>query len=294
MADLAAYMASHCELIEKQLDQLMPEKDVPYRTLFHAARYSLLGGGKRLRPILTLATTETLGGNVKKALIPACAVEMIHTYSLIHDDLPCMDNDDFRRGKPSLHKAFLEGHAVLTGDFLLTNAFDVLAHDAQLTAEQKITLISILSRKSGGEGMIGGQVMDLEAEGKQIDLAALRCIHRNKTGALLTASIEFGAVVAGASDAHMDVLRQFGEEIGLAFQIIDDVLDVTASGQKHGKATASDITNQKTTYVSLLGLEQAQALAHQLFQSAVSQLKQLPYDITLLTRLAELVVCRKG
>lgn len=287
-------MASYSQLIETQLDQLVPERDAPHKTLFQAARYSLLGGGKRLRPILTLATTETLGGDISAALVPACTVEMIHTYSLIHDDLPCMDNDDFRRGKPSLHKAFPEGHAVLTGDFLLTNAFEILAQHVQLTVEQRIALISILSRKSGSEGMIGGQVMDLEAEKKEINLADLRCIHRNKTGALLTASIEFGGIIAHASVEHMDILRVFGDEIGLAFQIIDDVLDITASKQKHGKTAASDITNNKTTYVSLLGLEQAQSLAHQLFLSAVSTLKQLPYDISLLEQLAELVVCRKS
>lgn len=290
--DFTSYLALRSDLIEKQLDQLIPERNVSHRILLQAARYSLLNGGKRIRPLLTLAAAETLGGDIGKALIPACAVEMIHTYSLIHDDLPCMDNDDFRRGKPSLHKAFPEGHAVLAGDFLLTYAFDVLAHYEQLTAEQRLKLIAILSRKSGIDGMIVGQVMDLEAEGKQIDLESLQNIHRNKTGALIMASVEFGGVIADATKNQMEILRVFGRDVGLAFQIIDDVLDVTASKQKHGKVIASDVRNGKATYVSLLGLDMAREMAHNLLTSAVTSLQPLATDVSLLTRFAELMVYR--
>lgn len=197
--DITNYLASRGKLVEQQLDKLIPEKAVPYNSLFRAARYSLLIGSKRLRPILALATAETFGGDLESALSPACALEMIHKYSLIHDDLPCMDDDDFRSGHPSLHKVFPEGHAVLAGDFLLTQAFQILAEDPQLTSDKKVRLVSILARRSGGDGMIGGQVMDLEFEGIPIDLETLQFIHRNKTGAMITASIEFGGVLAGVS-----------------------------------------------------------------------------------------------
>lgn len=280
--------------IEHALDQLVSEQNVLHSSLFSAARYSLLGGGKRLRPILALATTEVLQGNVEAAILPACALELVHTYSLIHDDLPCMDNDDFRRGKPSLHKAYPEGHAVLTGDFLLTYAFEVLAKSKHLSTDQRLHLIDILSRRAGAQGMIAGQVLDLEAEGKSISIETLRQIHRNKTGAMLLASIEFGAVVAGASEHHMKILQQFGEEIGLAFQIIDDILDVTASKQKHGKTIGSDIANNKSTYVSLLGLQRSQEMANQLSESAMKRLQLLPGNVSLLADLAQLIVSRTG
>lgn len=291
---LQTYIASRTEWVEKRLASLVPERDVPENILFQAARYSLLGGGKRLRPLLTLATVETLGGNVASALTPACVLEMIHTYSLIHDDLPCMDDDDYRRGKPSLHKAFPEALAVLAGDFLLTHAFEVLSHADELTTEQKLQLIAILSRQSGGVGMIGGQILDIESEGRSIDLERLQLIHHKKTGALMTASIQFGGVLAGVDEREMKILEQFGKEIGLAFQIIDDVLDVTASEKKHGKKVASDVTNNKVTYVSLLGLEQSQAMAHSLWQKATEILKQLNRDVSLLLHLAELIVTRKS
>lgn len=286
------YMKERGLEIEQELDRLVSEQDVHQRSLFSAARYSLLGAGKRLRPILTLATTEALGGNAEAAMVPACALEMIHTYSLIHDDLPCMDDDDFRRGKPSLHKAYPEGHAVLTGDFLLTYAFEVLAKSQHLSADQRVKLIEILSNRAGGHGMIGGQVMDLEAEGKCIDMGTLRQLHRNKTGALLMASIEFGAVVGNATEKQMNVLQKFGEDIGLAFQIVDDILDVTDSEQKHGKKIASDVTNNKSTYVTLLGLKESQTMAKDLTHSATQRLKELSINTTILSGLAQLIVNR--
>lgn len=290
--DLNKYVAVQNKRIEEHLDRLIPEQSTAYNALFRAARYSLLGAGKRLRPILALAVTETLGGDVEAALAPACALEMIHTYSLIHDDLPCMDDDDFRRGKPSLHKVFPEGHAVLAGDFLLTHAFAVLAEAPLLSSEQRIKLVSTLARQSGGDGMIAGQVMDLAAEGKKIDLETLRLIHRNKTGAMIVASLEFGGIVCGASDAYLEILHQFGQDIGLAFQIIDDVLDVTASEKKHGKKIASDLANDKSTYVSLLGLEQSKAMAQALYHTATQKLQQLPCDVSLLIQLADLMIKR--
>lgn len=292
--DYKKYITTRCAMVEEQLSHLVPELSTPEKVLFQAARYSLLNGGKRLRPILALATAESLGGDLKKALTPACALEMIHTYSLIHDDLPCMDDDDYRRGKPSLHKAYPEGLAVLAGDFLLTHAFEVLTHSEQLTADQKLRLVQILSKQAGGLGMIGGQILDIESEGKKINLEQLRLIHHKKTGALITASIQFGGIMANASDREMHLLEQFGKEIGLAFQIIDDVLDVTASEKKHGKKVASDVTNNKSTYVTLLGLEQSEAMAHSLLNKAKDILKQFDHDVSLLQHLAEIIVTRNG
>lgn len=292
--EIKEYLGSRGARIEEHLDRLVPERKVPYGVLFQAARYSLLGAGKRLRPILALATAETFGGSLDAALTPACALEMIHAYSLIHDDLPCMDDDDFRRGKPSLHKAFPEGQAVLAGDFLLTYAFDILAHASELSSAQRIQLISVLSQRAGGDGMIAGQVMDLEAEGKKIDLETLRLIHRNKTGAMISAAIEFGGIVANVAKRDFDLLQQFGNDIGLAFQIVDDILDVTASQQKHGKTIASDVANCKATYVSLLGLEHAQHMAQAQLESALSALQKISRNTSLLSQLAQLIVFRKS
>lgn len=292
--DINICIKNYVELIEKELDRLLPQPSLPYADLFSAARYSLLGAAKRLRPILALTTTEVLCGDIQAAVVPACALELVHTYSLIHDDLPCMDDDDFRRGKPSLHRAYPEGHAVLTGDFLLTYAFELLAKAPRLSADQKVKLIEVLSMRAGGHGMIAGQVVDIACEGKDIDLETLKQIHRNKTGAMLLASIEFGAIIAGASEEQVRLLRSFGDEIGLAFQIVDDILDVTASKQKHGKEVSSDAANNKMTYVSLLGLEQSQTMAENLSASAISRLKNLKNDASLLVNLAQLMVHRKA
>ncbi len=293
MIDISRYLQAQSQLIEEHLEHLIPERHGPYQHLFEAARYAILGGGKRLRPIFTLTTTRMLGADSKLALSPACTLELIHTYSLIHDDLPCMDDDDYRRGKLAVHRKYSEGHAVLTGDFLLTYAFEILANDANLTPNKKNQLIASLARHSGSEGMIGGQVMDLANEGKKIPLETLRLLHRNKTAALITASIEFGGIIAEASPACLNCLRQFGENIGLAFQVVDDILDVTSSQAKHGRAIPSDVFNGKTTYVSLLGIEQAQACALNFYQQAIQALKPLPYDTSLLIGLADFILKRK-
>lgn len=290
--DIDTYFHNQVKSIEATLESLIPEKQTPYSQLFQAARYSLLAGGKRLRPILTIATAETFGSHCQLAIQPACAIEMIHTYSLIHDDLPCMDNDDFRRGKPSLHKAFTEAEAVLAGDYLLTYAFEVVARDAHLTAIQKVDLITLLAKNSGSEGMIAGQVMDIAAENTPVDLEALKHIHNHKTGALITASIEFGGIIGRASQQELNALRNFGNDIGLAFQIIDDVLDVTSPTQKRGQATSSDITNKKSTYVSLMGLNQARDAAHNLLNSGLSHLESIKHDTSTLKAIAHRLVHR--
>lgn len=286
------YLLEGRERIEKHLSSLIPETQLPYDRLFKAARYALLGGGKRLRPLLALATSETLGTSSSMAINVACALEMVHAYSLIHDDLPCMDNDDFRRGKPTVHKAFDEAHAVLAGDYLLAQAFEVIATDQSLSSDQKIALVSLLARKGGGEGMVAGQVLDIESEGKRLTQTELAQIHTLKTGAMITASIEFGCIIANASTADTQELRLFGDEIGLAFQIIDDVIDVAESVQKHGKNISSDAVNNKTTYVTLLGKEAAEKQAYNLLDKALKRLNSLPYDTTILSLLAKKLVLR--
>lgn len=293
MTDIAQYLLGQGQIIERELENLVAMHHGPYQELFEAARHALLGGGKRLRPILVLTTVRMLGSDPQLALRPACTLELIHTYSMIHDDLPCMDNDDYRRGKLTVHKKYNDGLAVLTGDFLLTYAFEVLATDMHLSAEKKSQLIATLAHRSGSNGMIGGQVMDLAYEGKKIPLETLRLLHRNKTAALITAAVEFGGIISNAPPVHLDALRQYGEAIGLAFQVIDDILDVSSSEVKHGKAIPSDILKKKSTYVSLLGIEQAQTYAHNFYQQAVKSLKALPYDSSLLIGLSDFILKRK-
>jgi geranylgeranyl diphosphate synthase, type II len=231
---------------EKHLQQLLPQTDFPYGELFESARYSL--GGKHLRPHATLLTTEALGGDVDLALTPACAIEMIHTYSLIHDDLPCMDDSDERRGKAALHKVVPEAHALLTGSFLLTFAFEVLGK-AGLSPETRSRLTALLAERAGGHGLLGGQLMDLHHQ-SGIDINTLRMQHQKKTGALIAASVEFGGIVAGAPDDLQKVLLRLGTALGLAYQIRDDIADVE-----------EDVG--KRSYATLLGVDKAQeALAH--------------------------------
>jgi geranylgeranyl diphosphate synthase type II len=292
MSDISNYLQLQSQQIEKRLEQLLPIKEGPYQLLMESARYSLLGGGKRLRPILALTVVQMLQGNTNQSLSAACTLELIHTYSLIHDDLPCMDNDDYRRGKLTLHRQYSEGHAVLTGDFLLTYAFEVLATDPHLTPEKKVKLITILSKQSGYDGMIGGQVLDLASEGQKINLETLQLLHRNKTAALITASVEFGGVLADATEEQLKLIQEFGENIGLAFQITDDILDVTSSETKHGRQVASDILKDKSTYVSLLGLEQAKTYALNFYQNALQALKPLPYNTSFLIHLADFIIHR--
>ncbi|MEC7840049.1 MAG: farnesyl diphosphate synthase [Chlamydiota bacterium] len=287
-----SYLQDKSKVIDTYLESLFTQGEVPQQNLYHAAKYSLLAGGKRLRPALAIATAEAFGCDESKVLRTACAIEMIHTYSLIHDDLPCMDDDDFRRGKPTLHKVFPESHAVLAGDFLLTHAFHLVASDPHLSDSQKVSLISLLSSSAGDVGMIGGQIMDIEAEGKAVDLKTLETIHSNKTGAMITASIETGAIIAGIEDKYIKQLREFGQNIGLAFQVIDDILDVTSSQEELGKTSASDIINNKSTYVSLMGVDEARQKAQDLLISAKGILEELPLQTAYLNDIADYVVSR--
>ena len=236
-------------------------------------RYSLFAGGKRLRPVLCLAAAEACGGALEPALPTACAVECIHTSSLIHDDLPCMDDDDLRRGRPTSHKVFGEGLAVLAGDALLTIAFEILTA-AHGTARYPVAaLLRELAQAAGSRALIAGQVADLEGEGKKLTLRELRFIHEAKTAALLTASIRLGGMSANATPAKLEALTAFGMNLGLAFQVIDDILDVTQTSEKLGKSAGKDVAAQKATYPALLGLEKSRKEAQRLTAASLNALK---------------------
>ncbi len=244
-------------LIEEKLASLFSEED----GLSDAARYALLAPAKRLRPLLTLATALDFGVSSEKALVPACALELVHTYSLIHDDLPCMDDDDFRRGKPSLHKAYTEGHAVLTGDFFLTYAFQLLSESPHLSTEQRLALIRTLSLRAGAHGMIGGQVADIAERDNPVSWETLQYIHFNKTAALITAALEFGGIIAEASPQEMSLLQTIGNHLGLAFQALDDIKDADEGFHN---------------IISHLGLEKSHIYVDALLASMTASLNQLP------------------
>lgn len=259
-------------IIENRIDELLPETNEPYNEVVKASRYSLKLGGKRIRPIIMMEFCRLFSGDYKAALDFAVALEMIHTYSLIHDDLPCMDNDDFRRGKPSCHKAFSEDMALLAGDALLTEAFTVVAN-ADVKDSIKVKAIATLSQMSGFSGMLGGQVIDLSFVKKSPDLAALCDMYARKTGCLLRAAAIIGATVGGATETDVNKADIFAQKVGLAFQIIDDILDVIADPELLGKPVGSDNKNQKTTFVSLLGLEGAKLEAKKLTDEALQILE---------------------
>jgi len=251
-----------------------------------AAEYSLFAGGKRLRPALTLGAAELITGDDTIALPAACALEMIHTYSLIHDDLPAMDNDDLRRGKPTLHKAFNEALAILTGDALLTMAFDIIART------DNPTVVRELAYAAGAPGMVGGQVLDMMYEGRHADLDTLRHIHACKTGALIRVSIRCGAILAGATPSELTALSQYGEQIGLAFQIADDILDIVGSEKNLGKKTGSDLAKDKSTYPALLGIEAARQLGHDAMNAAINALSGFGPQANTFRELAHFIIER--
>lgn len=283
-------LPAHLDLIEQHLEALLE----PFKTeasLWQAARYAVFSKGKRLRPQLVLAAVDAFGVPPGPAINPACAIELIHTYSMIHDDLPCMDNDDFRRGLPTLHKAFDESTALLAGDFLLTLAFEVLSHSPDLHNDQKLELIRILSKSAGGAGMVGGQQKDLEAGESTFSRASLEEIHDKKTGALIAACFEFGGVIAGANAKMLSNLKEAGKTLGLAYQVMDDIIDETNSFAKHGKQMSSDRANGKCTFVTLLGLEKAKEEAEALLSRALFLIQQLPSPEVLI-RLSKKLVQR--
>ena len=267
--DLKTYLAGHQRRIDRALHAALPPATRKPATIHEAMRYSLFAGGaKRLRPVLCLAAAEACGGSLEEAMPLACAVECVHTYSLIHDDLPAMDNDDFRRGQPTCHKVFGEGMAVLAGDALLTFAFEMAARANAWPRYGTRALVEELAVTSGSLKLIAGQVADLEGEGKQVTEKQLRFIHECKTAALLTTAIRFGAMSANATPARLRALTAFGHALGLAFQVIDDILDVTQTSEKLGKSAGKDVAAQKATYPAILGLEGARSEARRLTAEA--------------------------
>lgn len=291
---LASYLEEKRLIVESALDSSLvignPAK------IYEAMRYSLLAGGKRLRPILCLATCELMGGSLEMALPTACALEMIHTMSLIHDDLPAMDNDDYRRGKLTNHKVFGEDIAILAGDGLLAYAFEYVATQTRnVPPLQILEVIARLGRTVGAAGLVGGQVLDLESAGKpDISVETLGFIHTQKTGALLETSVVSGAVLAGAKAEDIAKLARYAQNIGLAFQIIDDVLDITATKEELGKTAGKDLQAQKATYPSLWGIEGSRQQAQQLIDSAIGELSGYDEAAEPLRAIAEYIVNRKN
>ncbi|MDK2882385.1 MAG: geranylgeranyl diphosphate synthase, type [Bacillota bacterium] len=293
--NLEAYLAERAQLVDRALEKYMPALPRPAKELENAMRYSLFAGGKRLRPILALASAEAAGADPVVALPAACALEFIHTYSLIHDDLPAMDNDDWRRGKPTNHIVFGEAQAILAGDGLLTQAFYILAtgpYPPSVTAEQILAAIAEIARAAGAEGMVGGQSADIRAQGQGGDPEILDYIHTHKTGSLLRASVRAGALLAGAPMSTLSSLTLYGEKIGLAFQISDDVLDSTGDPKILGKPVKNDAQKQKLTYVTLYGLEKARAEAKRLAEEAEAALVGLGPSAEPLRYLARFTVER--
>lgn len=281
------------DLVEEGLLRELKKVPAYDETLEKAMEYSLMAGGKRLRPVLLMAAADAVGKDGAAFLTTGCAIEMIHTYSLIHDDLPAMDNDDYRRGKPTNHKVFGDGIAVLAGDALLTLAFEVMLRQEGAAPETLVTVVSEMSRAAGPYGMVGGQVLDLEGEGRRLDLAALRKIHMGKTGALFCAAIRSGAILAGAKEEELAALTIYAERFGLAFQITDDILDVTGDEAAIGKPVGSDVRNEKATYVTLTSLEEGKKLAEDAVDEAVEALDIFGERAAFLRDLALFLLGRK-
>jgi geranylgeranyl diphosphate synthase type II len=279
--------------VDAALDRLLPLEATQPSLIHQAMRYSVFAGGKRIRPILCLETARIFSADVAPALHPACAVEFIHTYSLIHDDLPALDNDDLRRGKPTCHKKFGEATAILAGDALLTLAFEVIGA-APVDAARRIAMVTEVATAAGTvRGMVGGQVADLEAEGRRIAPEMLEFIHRSKTAALIRASVTSGALCAGATEEDVARLRRFGESIGWAFQVTDDILDVEESSAALGKTAGKDIAQRKATYPAVYGLERSHEIANDLATRAIAELAPYTERAARLRDIAEYLVLRR-
>jgi geranylgeranyl diphosphate synthase, type II len=287
------YIISRQKMVEEALQSYLPKPSIKPKTIHKAMRYSVFAGGKRLRPILCLAAAECCGGEASAALPLACAIECIHTYSLIHDDLPCMDNDDLRRGMPTSHKVFGEAIAVLAGDALLTFAFELAAQVPGWPRHSLKDVIRELAIASGSRSLIAGQVLDLESEGKSVSLPMLRFIHESKTAALLRATVRLGAMSANATPARLECLSEFGMALGLAFQVIDDILDVTQSSETLGKSAGKDLVSEKATYPSLIGLEASRKVAKRLTEEAHRTLMPFARKAEILHGLADYLLDRE-
>jgi geranylgeranyl diphosphate synthase type II len=303
--DIKKYLQEKKLIVDSALERYFPnpperEEDVKFSNPLHKAiRHSLLNGGKRIRPILSIAAFEAVGGKGDRILPFACALEMIHTYSLIHDDLPAMDNDDTRRGKPTCHKMFGEAIGILAGDGLLTEAFKLMTNRSSWDGpfnnnEVVLDVVHEIAKAAGISGMVGGQVADIESEGKEVDLPLLQYIHTHKTGAMILASIRAGARLGGASAETLRAFTRYAERIGLAFQIIDDILNVEGKAIALGKSTGTDLSRGKATYPSLLGLEESKRRARELVELAVESLKPYGPEADPLREIARFIIGREN
>ncbi|WP_270646491.1 polyprenyl synthetase family protein [Paeniclostridium hominis] len=288
-------LKSRVNNIEILLNEYMPKEEGYQKTIFEAMNYSLSAGGKRLRPILTLEACKLVGGNEKDAIPFAAAIEMIHTYSLIHDDLPALDNDDLRRGRKTNHKVYGEAMAILAGDGLLNYAYEIMLNESigKDDSNKYLKAINEIAKASGIYGMIGGQVVDIESEGKSIDKDKLDFIHMNKTAAIIIGCMRAGAIIGGASENQLENITKYAKNIGLSFQIVDDILDVVGDEAKLGKKVGSDIDNEKSTYPSLIGLDKSKEIAKNLIEEAKLSISNINKDREFLNSLADYIVDRE-
>jgi len=293
---IETYLGRRAAEVNQWLESLIPPETTPPDNLHRAMRYSLMAGGKRLRPALVLISGEALGAATVDLMPAACAIEMIHTYSLIHDDLPAMDNDDLRRGLPTCHKAFGEAVAILAGDALLTRAFEILASDAPaIDLNRQIRVIREIAAAAGTvNALIGGQVADIESEGKPVSDSTLEYIHRSKTGAMIRASVTVGGIIAGANSDQIEALRTYGEKIGLAFQVADDILDVTSTSEQLGKTPGKDLAAGKATYPALHGIAQSEIRARKLVEEAIAAISTLGPASYRLQEMARFIIARNS
>jgi geranylgeranyl diphosphate synthase type II len=296
--DINRYLQEEKKKVDSALERYLPRKEDLTLNLHKAMQHSLFAGGKRIRPILAIASFEAAGGKGERILPFACALEMIHTYSLIHDDLPAIDNDDYRRGKPTCHKVFGEAIAILAGDGLLTEAFGLMTHqhseeDASSDKGLMLELIHEVAHAAGVLGMVGGQAVDIESEGKAVDLPTVQYIHTHKTGTMILASVRVGAKLGGAKGTVLKALTRYGESLGLAFQIADDILNVEGEAALMGKKTGSDLSKGKATYPSVLGVEESKIRSKELVEMAVDALKQLGQEADPLREIARFIIARE-
>jgi geranylgeranyl diphosphate synthase type II len=297
MVDILRYIQEQKALVDEALARYLPGEEHYPPAIFQAMRYSVFAGGKRVRPILAIAAAEALGGTAADVLPVACALECIHTYSLIHDDLPALDNDDYRRGRLTNHKVFGEANAILAGDALLTFAFELMGdarHWPQFVPERVVQVMREVAYAIGTFGMIGGQVVDLEMEGQDVDLLALQYIHAHKTGALIRTSVRSGAILGGGSPAAVEALTHYGTHIGLAFQIMDDILDVRGDEQLMGKALRKDDARSKATYPRLVGLAESEVRAQAAVNASLAALDIMGERGAVLRDLAHFIIARES
>jgi geranylgeranyl diphosphate synthase, type II len=293
---LGTYLAARKKIVDEALERYIPAEDNYPPVIFKALRYSLFAGGKRIRPILCLASAEAVGGNIESILPVACALELIHTYSLIHDDLPAMDDDDYRRGRRTSHKVFGENMAILAGDALLTEAFHLMSERGlmeKIAPERLISVIHDIAEAAGCFGMVGGQVVDVQSEGEAVETEVLNFIHTRKTGAMITAAVKAGAVLANAGEVELNALTAYGRHVGLAFQIADDILNIEGDQKLMGKDTGSDTKRSKVTYPALIGMDASRKKAGELVEDALSAIMNFDYRAEPLRMIAAYIVERK-